>query len=137
MSPASPNNLEDQALDRTRQALYGDAQRSFNWRDRLAEKRQSWQNSLYQRLTHKSLNIPLADQEEMNINSSSRSGLGWKELLVIALALVGGYSAYNYFNRTDPSSSETTPTEEPASPPSSGLSPVQPSSLYNLDIRGQ
>ena len=66
-------------------ALYGKFQEAEDWR-----------NSLHKKLAHKSLDIPIDD--EMNINQT-KSGMTWKELAIIAAAGLGG--GYIYTNQQE------------------------------------
>jgi hypothetical protein len=115
---ANPSN-PDQPIDR--QALWGDVQ------DQL-KKRAAQRDNLGMLMAHKSLNIPL--QEDMQINSTTRNGLGWKELLVMLL-FAGGIAAATYCLAP-----QANPT--PEQPPASTEPPTTPQSLlYNLDIEGK
>jgi hypothetical protein len=68
------------------------------------KKERQWQSDLYRKAAHKSLDIP---EDPMGINApkTTVSGMGWKELLVLAAAGLGGFYLYDRS------------TGEPASPP--------------------
>ncbi len=51
----------------------------------LWEASQRWRQDLFRRATHKALDIP---EDDVNINT--KSGMGWKELLVIGVILLTG-----------------------------------------------
>jgi hypothetical protein len=68
-----------------KQSLYGRYNESEDWRTKLHKK-----------LAHKSLDIPLDD--DMNINQT-KTGMTWKELAIIAAAGIGG--GYVYTNERD------------------------------------
>ena len=89
-----------------KQALYGD----YRDHERL---RLWWQGRLHRKATHKALDIP--DDEDMNISTSSTSGLGWKELLSIGtIGLVGiGLLLWGFTALTRP----TAPTIVQPNPP--------------------
>lgn len=80
--------------------LYGEFQRTQRWRDKLARK-----------LAHKSLDI--GDEDEMNV-ANVRTGIGWKELAVLAATGLGGLWLYN----------EGQGKSDPSPPPAAAASPV-------------
>ena len=50
---------------------------------------QDWRSNLHKKLAHKSLDIGLDDEVNVD-NSRTATGMGWKELAVIAAAGLGG-----------------------------------------------
>ena len=59
-------------------------------------KRERWQDKLYQKLAHKSLDIP---DDDMNLNV--KTGMGWKELLAIGTVCCGGAGLASYLTGRD------------------------------------
>ena len=60
---------------------------------------EDWRSKLHKKLAHKSLDIPLDD--EMNINQT-KTGMTWKELAIIAAAGIGGGYVYTNERGVDP-----------------------------------
>lgn len=54
------------------------------------QRREDWQDSLYRKAAHKSLDIP----DDMNI-SNVRTGWGWKELLTAGILALGIWAIIN------------------------------------------
>jgi hypothetical protein len=94
-----------------KQQLYGEFQRTERWRDRLSKK-----------LAHKSLDI--AADDEMVINQQ-HSGLGWKELGMLAAALLGGGWLTGLLRAPASSTSPATPPAATSPALGAGL-PTQP-----------
>lgn len=61
------------------------------------QKTADWQDKLHKRAAHKALNIP--EEDVITSTNITNSGLGWKELLLMA-GLVGGagFGAYHLSN---------------------------------------
>jgi len=74
----SPNSSAIPSAVPNKETLYGEWLAANRWRDRL-----------YRRASHKALDIP--DDDDM-IRVSNRSGFGWKELAVIAVAALAGWA---------------------------------------------
>ena len=73
-----------------KEQLYGRYQRPADARAAIDTDRLKWQNQLQKQLTHKALDEPIEEREEMQVNV--RRGMGWPELTVcgsIVLALCG------------------------------------------------
>ena len=70
-----------------KQELYGDFRDGEKWRTRLSRK-----------LAHKSLDIADADDMDIEVDRSNRSisGIGWKELAVLAAAGLGGFALWSH-----------------------------------------
>lgn len=98
-----------QGSELNNEQLWGDAQQSFNWRDRLSRL-----------VSYKAMNVPLDDA--MNINQ--HSGWGWKELAVLlAAGLVG---AWLWLGRE----------KQPSSPPPPEPAPVSDSdTVRTIELR--
>lgn len=85
-----PDNQQPSGDLPDKQYLYG---RYRDW--------EGWRNSLAKKLSHKALDI--MPDDEMEVNQYHRSGIGWKELAVVAAAGVGGLAAWQHFgSRDDP-----------------------------------
>ena len=79
-----------------KEELYGEFLRGQRWRERLGR-----------RAAHKALDI--ADDEEMNINV--RQGLGVKEMIALAVLIVGSLFGWRFLNRPpDPAAATDTDT---------------------------
>lgn len=62
------------------------------WAWSLWRNHMTWKNDLDRKAAHKALGLP----EDMNISADNRrSGLGWKEMAVLAAAGLGGWHMYN------------------------------------------
>lgn len=75
----------------------------------------SWRDKLYRRASHKALDIA----EDMDFNQQidrSQSGMSWKELAVIAAALLGTAGLGLHYFGTDKTETTTTNTTQPAGP---------------------
>jgi hypothetical protein len=108
--------------DIDKKALYGRYQDAEDRRAKLALKMQ-----------HKALDIPEEDDVNINVDKSTRSGLGWKEMLVIVLGLLGtgglGIGAYKAFNPP----AQSAPTEQAPSQPADHRDNI---GLFEMDISG-
>lgn len=88
-------------------------------------KTERWRDMLHKKLAHKSLDIPT--DEEMNVsnvhNTNTKSGCGWKEMLVLLLGMVSAGGAAAYFLKP---STATQPT---------AVAPAQPLSDSEYEVR--
>lgn len=81
--PSKPQTSDE--IDKP--GLYGRYQRPADARAEIDTERLRWQNQLQKQLTHKSLDEPIADDHEMNVQV--RRGMGWPELSIIGSVIVG------------------------------------------------
>jgi hypothetical protein len=70
-------------------ALHGRYYDSTSERVRVQNDRLKWQNQLSKQVTHKALDEPLLDEDEMHVDARRKTtvthtGLGFKELLLLA-----------------------------------------------------
>lgn len=65
------------------------------------QKTEDWKDNLHRKLSHKALDI--ADDTDVNVDNS-RMGIGWKELLVLAGAGLGGFYLYDRNQNQNPPS---------------------------------
>jgi hypothetical protein len=94
--------------------LYGKYQESRDWRE-----------NLHKQLAHKSLDIGV--DEEMRVDNSRQSfGMTWKEMLVIAATVIGGFVAYVYSTKEPP------PVNWPPLTPQQAASPLKDSEYQVL-----
>ena len=74
----------------------------------IFDRNQVWRDKLAERASHKALNIA---PDDMEINTRTQSGMGWKELAVIGGALLGGWWMMNGTPGTEPPAAVTPDTE--------------------------
>jgi hypothetical protein len=61
----------------------------------LWRKTADWQDKLHKSAAHKALNIP--EEDVITSTNITHSGLGWKELAIIALAGAAGLFGYSHY----------------------------------------
>ena len=97
LPPETPNNLNRFSSNGTfgnnSQASASHAEHA-NTMWGLWQKTADWQDRLHKRAAHKALNIP--EEDVITSTTVTNSGLGWKELLLIA-ALMAGTGAGAYY----------------------------------------
>ena len=59
-------------------------------------KTADWQDKLHKRAAHKALNIP--EEDVITSTNITHSGLGWKELAILALAGAAGVLGYTKYS---------------------------------------
>ena len=82
---------------------------------RWAEQ-EDWKNQIHRRGVHKALDIADEMEFQQQIDNSKRSGMGWKEMAVLAAALLGGGGMLAYFNQDEtpaPQQTQQSPFEGP------------------------
>lgn len=60
------------------------------------KKTADWQDKLHKSAAHKALNIP--EEDVITSTNITHSGLGWKELAIIALAGAAGVLGYSHYS---------------------------------------
>lgn len=121
--------LEDK-IDK--EGLYGRFQAPEDYKVFQQLRKRDWMDELYRRLVHKSVDEPLPmEEEDMGVNVTNKrvQGIGWKELAVLGLMVMGGY--YIYDNERDlpiPQPPIPAPVEAPR-PPESAQPQVEPQSF--------
>lgn len=85
------------------------------WFWTLWGRNQSWRDNLSRQAAHKALDIPDTDMQI----STTTTGVGWREMLILALSVLGAgaLGAYVMGHNAAPSASAVIEAPPPAEPP--------------------
>lgn len=80
--------MQESKAEIDKQHLYPRYDEAVRERVRVQNERMRWQNQLSKQVTHKALDEPLLEDDDMHVDARrnttvSHTGLGWKELLLI------------------------------------------------------